>query len=495
MDSQDKNKFDIRQREETLARRMGEALDRLNPPAAARRDCPDAEILAAYAEQALAPAESDQWENHFATCARCRNILRVLSASADTPLAEKEVARLGESVSAVRAPIEISKGRAPQAGRSNTRVDWRTRWIAPALGAAAVLAVWFAMRPPWRAMDRDASTTLIAQAPKEEVPPNYAPAETDKLSKVAPQDQPAARLQQKQNLEPAPPPARVSGNAQSFKSPAESPAKRRDEALNEITPNSPGASDAAGSLQMKKSLDRLPESREPQASASATASTAPPAAPLNAQALAPVPAAPQAAAKADLDSRAKQARQDKAKAESARNEPGREKDAASGQTVGRAASGSVAAQQALAAPQSSVRSIQAVMLPHPLPANSTLLKAISGTTLWRAGKSGLIERSTDAGKTWVAQTSPSHEDWLAGAALSDTVCWVAGRNGAIARTTDGGHWELVSPPAGAAGAAGADGKFPDWMSMTATDAMSATVMAADGRKFATADGGKTWQAR
>src|SRR5512135_69998 len=106
MDSQDRDESKIRRREETLARRVGEALDQLKPHGAG--ECPDAEVIAAYAEQALAQAESAQWEGHFATCERCRRILRVLAASADTPLAGKEVAHLGELVSAVRAPVEIT---------------------------------------------------------------------------------------------------------------------------------------------------------------------------------------------------------------------------------------------------------------------------------------------------------------------------------------------------------------------------------------------------
>ena len=204
MDSQDRDETKIRRRQESLARRVGEALDQMKPHGAG--ECPDAEVIAAYAEQALGPAESAEWEGHFATCARCRNILRVLAASADTPLAEKEVAQLGKLVSAVRAPVEIT-GRS--AGRARPRlVDWRTRWLAPALGVAAVLAVWFAMRPPWRATDRGASATLVAQAPKEELPVSPAPAEVDQLSKVAPQ--------QDRKTAAAPPPDRFSAIAPSF---------------------------------------------------------------------------------------------------------------------------------------------------------------------------------------------------------------------------------------------------------------------------------------
>src|ERR1700693_2479541 len=215
MDSKDRDESKIRRREKTLARRLGEALDQMKPRGAA--ECPDAEVIAAYAEQALGPAESAQWEGHFAACARCRKILRVLAASAETPLAEKEVAQLGELVSAVRAPVEIT-GRS--AGRARPRLlDWRMRWLAPALGVAAVLAVWWAMRPPWRATDRSASTTLVAQAPKEEVPLSPAPAELDRLSRVAPR--------QDQKKDAGPPPERYAANARSPNSPTESPAKGR----------------------------------------------------------------------------------------------------------------------------------------------------------------------------------------------------------------------------------------------------------------------------
>src|SRR5665213_4581551 len=107
MDSPGKDEFRIRRREEMLARRLGEALDKLNPRV--KEDCPDSEVIAAFAGQALGPPESAKWENHFATCVRCRNILRVLAASADAPLAEKEVAHLGQLVSAANVPVEIGR--------------------------------------------------------------------------------------------------------------------------------------------------------------------------------------------------------------------------------------------------------------------------------------------------------------------------------------------------------------------------------------------------
>ena len=107
-------------------------------------------------------------ESHFVTCARCRKILAVLAASVDidTPLAETEVARLGELVAAARTPRE-APSQAAKPNRAN-RWSWRARWLAPAFGVAAVLAVWFAIRPPRRAaLEPKLSVNSYRAGPKE----------------------------------------------------------------------------------------------------------------------------------------------------------------------------------------------------------------------------------------------------------------------------------------------------------------------------------------
>ena len=474
MDSQDRDESKIRRRDEMLARRVGEALDQMKPGSPG--ECPDAATIAAYSEQALEPAELAQWESHFAECARCRQIVRVLSASVDTPLAEKEVAHLGKLVSTARAPIEIKRNAGERA--RPRMAEWRTRWLAPALGVAAVLCVWLVMRPPWRATDRGTSSTLVAQAPKDEAPPTSNPQEADRLSRVAPQ----------QDQKTAAAPERFSANARSFNAPVEAPSKRREEASNEIGGISPGASNKADSLQEKKESTSLADGREVQPQ---TVPAAPPALP-KAQAGMEVPAARQSEAKEELDRAAKQTSTDKTKTGAMSNASPGDKEAATLQGETREATGRAVRPQTPPESQSSIRSDQTFALSRPIQNYSSLLKAPSGSILWRAGKGGVIERSTDAGKTWASQASPSQQDWLAGAAVSDTTGWVAGRRGAIARTIDGEHWESISPPAQAAEK---DAQLPDWTGITARDAQSATITANDGRKFATADGGMTWQAQ
>ena len=119
------------------------------------------------------------------------------------------------------------------------------------------------------------------------------------------------------------------------------------------------------------------------------------------------------------------------------------------------------------------------------------LKAPSGSILWRAGKDGVIQRSTDSGNTWDSQKSPSKEDWLAGAAVSDKICWLVGRNGAIARTTDGKKWKTIKPPQFTAPASE---KVSDWVGITANGAQDATITGGDQRRYSTKDGGRHWQA-
>ena len=201
MDSQKRDESRDRRREEALARRVGDALDQL-----AHRDaeeCPDAELIAAYHEKSLQPDEIARCENHFAVCGRCRKILAVLAAAVEAPLSEQEVAHLGELTAAARARVAVPR---PAQRAHPIALGWRTRWLAPVLGVAAVLAVWFAMRPPWRTAEITPSDTLIAQAPKSEPPPSAetraleqsseAPAKkSSETDAVTLKDRPAARAQ------------------------------------------------------------------------------------------------------------------------------------------------------------------------------------------------------------------------------------------------------------------------------------------------------------
>jgi len=100
---------------------------------------------------------------------------------------------------------------------------------------------------------------------------------------------------------------------------------------------------------------------------------------------------------------------------------------------------------------------------------------------WRPGASGSIHRSIDGGATWTALTSGATDDLTAGSAPSSAVCWIVGRRGTVLVTADGVQWRRVT--------------FPEPVDLTAiqaNDLANATVIAGDGRRFRTADGGQTW---
>jgi hypothetical protein len=468
------------QRQALLAQRMGEALDRI--AARDRRECPDPEIIAAYSEDSLDSAESSKWEGHFAACSRCRNILRVLAASADSPLAAKEVAQIGELVAAARpAAVERPSVAADRGATPPKVIQWPTRWLAPALAVAAVLAVWFAMRPPWRATDQGTSGTLVAQAPREEVAsPPAEPSVIQPPAEIAPQQQPKTES------------ATSADRSRAMSAPRNTPSEpgpERDLQKGLNSRLSPRAGTAAGALPEEKKMDRLADGRQDPSAAPAPVAPPPPS-----RLAMPSPSAPQSQAKTALSGGAGEAPQVTASANAVENAPAaRDKqaaDAIQNQTGSTSTSAVQQEQEIVPQVRAGARKEQAFGLARPLQKDSSLLKAPSDLIHWRAGKGGIIQRSPDSGKTWMSQPSPSKEDWLAGAAFSDTVCWLAGRRGAIARTTDGQNWQRIPPPAQAAAA---DGSQPDWTSISASDAQAAVVTAADGRKFATADGGKTWQ--
>ncbi|HJR59936.1 MAG TPA: hypothetical protein VJ813_11070 [Vicinamibacterales bacterium] len=115
---------------------------------------------------------------------------------------------------------------------------------------------------------------------------------------------------------------------------------------------------------------------------------------------------------------------------------------------------------------------------------------------WRV-TGGALERSTDGGETWRAQPidppadapagsrSPAVAaalDLVAGSSPAPTVCWLVGRKGTVVLSTDGESWRRLDFPEATV----------DLVGVTALDGRTATVTAADGRRFHTTDGGRAW---
>jgi hypothetical protein len=423
---------DSEQRDIALARALADALkQRASVPQASsahpprESECPDAEVLAAYAEHNLAGPQTARWENHFAECSRCRTILTVLAASAEVPLAPQEVRQFGEKVASATLP---GTG-ATKESRPPSRFPTRWRWLAPAIGVAAGVAFFFALRPALRvAMPVPESAVKMAEAP--------ASTERQQVAQA--------------NIPPAPPAAgqadaRLGPNARPAFTPQQaqrrsavdkaSPQAKEPEVSDRVAP----PEDASATAGAKSALGGLGGTQNP---APVVVAQAPP--------------PPVFSDSAEASSSA------------------REKTSSPAAAASRPAAGNrVAALAMKTAP--------------------VLFASPTGKSRWRIGAGGSIERSIDEGRTWQAQPSGVQTDLLAGAAPSEQEAWIVGRSSVILRTTDGIHWQRLSSPGGAA-ANGPPIPRPalDWVGITATDALHATIVAGDSRRFTTADGGVTW---
>jgi len=142
-------------------------------------------------------------------------------------------------------------------------------------------------------------------------------------------------------------------------------------------------------------------------------------------------------------------------------------------------------QQRLQAPPASVRTLAeaapSVTLEKTASAQLDIVSPVRDAR-WRLRAGGIVERSSDGGATWVAQATGVSVTLTAGAAPSPTICWLVGPAGVVLLSTDGRTWQRVSVP-----------EPVNLVSVRASDAANATVAAADGRTFTTADGGKTWR--
>ncbi|MGO9640965.1 MAG: WD40/YVTN/BNR-like repeat-containing protein [Candidatus Acidiferrales bacterium] len=455
--------MDSRDRERDRNARKERALERMLPDllapeaaevAAGAAACPDAEILAAFYERSLDPDEMSHWRAHFATCHSCQLSLAALAASDPYPLAEKEVEHLGKLIADATVP-PLPGERPVRAAAARIKWPWflAPRALAPMAAAAAfVAAIGITIHSQRVAM--------ILESQKGNSTPVAVVAENN--------EQPSA-----------PAPQVLSPEAAESRGPSQAATKK--------TSQSPAPAKPAATPEYI-GVTVIPE-REMTRSGSTTSAAPPPPPEL--------PPPDYVGAQAS----------DRALAESGASPAG----SGGGVVGGVALPAPAPAAGRVASAQTRREAVEAEAAP---PAKSVVRAGVTaqgpamayapayftasspdGQAQWRFGPRGLIERSTNANASgttqpiWTRQNSPLRADLLAGSAPSTTVCWIVGRAGAILRTTDGATWQVISSPASAM----RDGAAPDWVSVSARDANSATITSADGRSFSTSDVGKTWQ--
>jgi Photosynthesis system II assembly factor YCF48 len=420
--------------------------------------CPDAETLAAYHERSLGPEQMASLKTHVADCERCRQILAHLQATDEIPVAAENMAP--QATAAANSSVRVFPARRPTL--------WR--WVAPAGALAAALLVWVAVRennsvripPQAPSVDVNARTAKGLSAPSPPMAQSSldaarkkepAPSNTLGASNTAPSSQTAAA--------PEPPPRLLlkqkdSPSAGKKSWVADDSAQSADNSVNrEVSPAREEAlqSQLAERMETEKTDAAKIDAEKKAANARRDALSAG-----SRQQVVPAPA-PARSAMADAAPAAPSAR-----------------TVAPSGVAG--ASGGVTQQQEIAG-MSKFSEKAKMRLANSL--GEVTIAAPGGLVSWRVGQAGVIDFSSDAGKTWTLQSSGVTTDLLAGSAPADKVCWIVGSSGTILRTTDAGqHWQKLRAPV-----------QEDILAVVAVDARRATVSLTNG-SYQTTDGGATW---
>ena len=439
-----------------------------------RGSCPDTETLAAYHERSLLPEELNSWKEHIVGCAHCQVILAQLESTDQIPLeaADKEEAlAMKESVAAMAAqnletlPAAAAPSKSQPASETRLREKARSfrlssgvrwRWLAPAGALAAGLLVWIAVHENEKPHLLALPTTQIAkiQEPLSTPPSSSGPvsaALSDLAKSKSVTDETASsntraksevtRQSQKRDYEARGAPEKPFADKEKG---------LRKDAGRDSSEDLLRAGNQAD-LDAKAVPRAMQQEVAPQAQTEAANIQSQNQNNYNAQRV------PGPAPLSQMDTKKKERKAARAAA------------AAAPEPVGGTVAGLTAATSMM----------EAVTVSNP-----RLISPPGSTVVWRAGRAGLIEFSSDNGASWSRQTSGVLVDLLVGSAPSDKVCWIVGRVGAVLLTTDGGsHWKSIAAPLS-----------EDLGGVHALDALHATIWnALNTKSFETRDGGLTWQ--
>jgi Photosynthesis system II assembly factor YCF48 len=445
-------------RERSFENALASHLRADNSAPVSRATCADAETLAAYHERSLAQEQMTSLQAHVADCERCQEILaqlratdEILAAVANTPpQATPDAAH--DATHDARSAVHVLPAR--------TRALWR--WVAPAGALAAALLVWVAVHE-----DNSVRVTphVPSAAPKQSETAKNLPASQPALRQAPSLDatsKPENAFSDALTASSTAPQSKIAGTARQR---PQSLLKEKDSANAEK--KSSVRDDSRQLAANPLSTNALPASDEglrsqtgaPRTEAAATEVTG-------------VEAEAKAAnvQRGTLTSRSPQVAPPPP-APSARTELSRPRAAAP-------VAGALQQEQQLEATPR-FKSNAEMRLAKTV--TEVTISAPGGLASWRVGPAGIIEFSSDAGKTWTVQPGGVIADLLAGSAPSDQVCWIVGRSGTIVRTTNGGaHWQRLRLPT-----------QDDLRSVSAADAQHATVSSTNGT-YQTTDGGATW---
>jgi Putative zinc-finger len=386
------------------------------PPASA---CLDADVLAAWADGGLAPAERAAAEAHAAGCTTCQATLAAMART----MSEEPVA------AAQPSPLR--------------------RWmmfLGPAVTAAAAVVLWLAVDRQSPPPPAPADLSAAKRTDGSPVPSRDAEAAVQAPLAASPTELTNAVPVEERKKRESPSAARNEADERQAK---EFAGLERQRSASAATPYP-----AAPAQELKDLPGRRVDAEKPVASPVVTAPTAAPA-PTPPAATEPLPKVAAAQPSAPLQQADQQLRSGRA---------------------GGGAAGDVRAYGAATAAVDRAATLAETV------ASATMI--VPGSRVrWRVTSGSTIEHSIDAGQTWATQyDAGAGVSLTAGIAVTPSAAWIVGRNGAVFVTADGRTWRRAFFPASV-----------DLIAVTAADARTATVVAADKRQFATSDGGVTWR--
>jgi hypothetical protein len=431
--------------------------------------CPEPDVLAAYFERSLDADEIEMYELHFSQCARCREQLAAM-ARADAPAA---AAADGAAASSSWAWLG----------------DWR--WLAIPAAAALAFAIFgfLWMRPSNKVAEvRPVAPPVALSQPTAMPSPQAAPQLDDKGLDAA-----TASAEKRMKL----PSVDIASNSRRAATQNAPTARALRTATRDAASPSRANPPSRGALTAAAPMAKAAQQKQQEAGGSAgiggsvsetvEVQSAVPAVSAPAQAQPPLPHPAKPAVVAGQLGTATAGGTDGVSVSAETVEVAPATTGANVMELNKAATKHKKSEDkslAAAAPSqingalddsgkrltmTSGQPVQMILTPDP-------------AILWRFAGSGFVERSTDGGATWQGEQPSEGGRVLAGAAPSANVCWLVGSDGLILVTKDAKNWKKVSPP-----------EDTDFVAVSAEDGPNATVTAADGRKFATHNGGKKWK--
>ena len=408
---------------------------------AGHKDCPAPEVLAAYFDRSLDADETARYDLHFSQCSRCREQLAAMARASGVDAGEKKAANSW---------------------------NWlRARWLMPTAAAFAVLVLIAGITlRKWKAV---------------EVANEVAMSRPDAVPLPAPESRAAASPAPSESSAPATSGSRTVAPKNQMWSGDLARDKTAQEMYLRVLPSPPRKKQTIAPQGARgKDAPATPATDSIPSAVNAMVAEVPQA--TGAQRLEIAPTKPEASSAA-RDSAAL-APEERAEQSNTANKKSSARPAASAPAAApsRLVAGSNFAAGNPRDAAERVRIQQAQMSSNLLAGFFVLTP--DSNVLWMVSDSGSVGRSEDAGTSWKYESLETSDHFVAGSAPTAKVCWVVGERGTILRTTDGKTWTTIQPPvvANSEGFAGIE----------AQDESSATVTTADGRKFSTTDGGKTW---